>query len=231
MFLSKIIAFLKRDNEYNIKSDYTSIQLFFIIYYRFWQVLRGLLLKITFKKSRGLIFCGKNVSIEHSYQIRVGKNLILENGVKINALSENGILLGNNVTVAKDTIIVCTGVISNKGKGLKIGNNSSIGSQSFISCQGGVIIGSDVIMGPGVRMFAENHNFDNLQIPIRKQGENRKGILVEDNCWVGAGVCILDGVHISSGTVIAANSVVNKSFPPNSVLAGIPAKVIKYRFQ
>lgn len=227
--LEKLVSILKRDPFYRMKSDYSGCQRYWILFYRGTQAFRGLYKRLYFKESSGLFFCGRRVVIEHGYQISTGPSLVLEDGVHINALSENGITFGRNITIAKGTVIVCTGVIANKGVGLRIGDYSAIGAQSFIGAQGGITIGNDVIMGPGVQIFSENHNFELPDIPIRKQGENRKPVVIEDNCWVGSGVTILGGVTIGEGSVIAARSVVTKNIPAFSVVAGIPAKVIKSR--
>jgi galactoside O-acetyltransferase len=64
---------------------------------------------------------------------------------------------------------------------------------------------------------------------IRLQGETRQGIVVEDNCWVGAGSIFLDGVRVGTGSVVAAGSVVTKDVPPYAIVAGSPARVIKIR--
>ena len=226
--VEKIVAFLKNDPNYTIKIDYRLRQLLYILTYRGVQVVRGLFVKLSISAD-GLVFCGRGVVIQHGYQIKAGPNLILEELVHINALSEQGISFGRNVTVAKGTIIVCTGVIANRGIGLTIGNNSAIGAQSFLGCQGGVRLGNNVIMGPGVRIFSENHNFDDVTIPIRLQGETRKGVFIHDDCWVGSGVTILDGVCIGEGSLVAAGSVVTKDIPPFSVVAGVPAGILKNR--
>lgn len=223
-----IISLLKKDPSYRFKTEYRLRQLFYILLYRGLQLIRGFRIRLKIK-AQGLIFCGRAVVIEHGYQITSGANLILEDMVHINALSENGIAFGRNVTVAKGTVIVCTGVIANRGTGLIIGDYSAIGAHSFIGSQGGITIGSDVIMGPGVRIFSENHNYDNSELPIRKQGEIRKKVLIEDDSWVGSGVTILGGVTIGRGSVIAAGSVVTKNIPAYSVVAGIPAKIVKKR--
>ena len=226
--LEKIIAHLKNDPSYKLDKNYSLKQLFFIVWYRFGQILRGLILKIKIS-SPGIVFCGRHVIIQHGYQFKAGRSLIIEDGVHINALSDKGIVVGENVTIAKYAILTCTGVIANKGTGIKIGNNSAVGAQSFLGGQGGITIGNDVIMGPQVKIFSENHNYEQTQTVIRKQGEFRKGVVIGDDCWIGAGTIILDGVHISNGCVIAAGSVVTKSVTGNSVVAGIPAKVIKQR--
>ncbi|MBS1505293.1 MAG: acyltransferase [Bacteroidetes bacterium] len=226
--IEKIIALLKGDPAYRLDTTYSFRQLFFIVWYRMGQVARGFFIKIRISAS-GIIFGGRGVIVQHAYQVRAGKNLILEEGVFINALSENGIILGDNVTIAKMAILSCTGVIANKGVGISIGNNSAVGAQSFLGGQGGINIGNDVIMGPQVKIFSENHNYAQLDVIIRKQGESRKGVTIGDNCWIGAGVTILDGVVIEAGCVIAAGAVVTKSVPANSIVAGVPAKIIQTR--
>lgn len=224
-----IISKLKKDPDYKFKAVYTDRQLFNIVKYRGLQIARGLFGRLKIKMSNGVLFCGRAVVIENGYMIKSGPNLILEDYVQINALSEKGIILGRNVTIGKAAIIMCSGVIANKGVGLIIGDYSAVGAQSFIGAQGGITIGNDVIMGPGVRIFSENHNFDRFDTPIRKQGESRSPVTIEDDCWIGSGVTILGGVTIGRGTVIAAGSVVTKNIPSMSIVAGIPAKVLKTR--
>jgi acetyltransferase-like isoleucine patch superfamily enzyme len=226
--IEKIISKLKRDPWYRLDHSYSGRQLATIVYHRAFQLARGFFMQIRISSS-GMIFCGRDVIIEHAYQIQSGKNLIIEDGVHINALSAKGILLGNNVTIAKRAILTCTGVIANKGTGIVIGHNSAVGAMSFLGGQGGITIGDDVIMGPQVKIFSENHNYGDPAVVIRKQGENRKGVVIGNNCWIGAGVTILDGVTIADGCVIAADSVVTGSVPADSVVIGSPARVIKSR--
>lgn len=224
-----VLKRFKNDNSLKIKMNYSNVELFYIMKYRLYQVFRGLFKKIILKKVGGFLFIGNQVKIEYPNLVEFGKNTILEDGVIINALSQNGIIFGDNVTIAKYAILQCTGIIANKGIGIKIGNNSAVGAQSYLGGQGGIEIGNDVIMGPGVRIFSENHNYQNPDALIRKQGENRKGVKIQNNCWIGASSTILDGVEIGEGSIIAAGSVVTRSISPNSIAAGIPAKVIKNR--
>jgi acetyltransferase-like isoleucine patch superfamily enzyme len=228
--LERIIGFLKNNPSYKLDDGYTLRQLFFIVWYRGFQLVRGLFLKIRVS-SKGLIFCGAKVIVHHAYQVNAGKSLIIEEGVYINALSEKGIVFGNNVTIAKYAILNCTGVIAKKGVGIEIADGSAIGAQSFLGGQGGIKIGKDVIIGPQVKIFSENHNYSRGDLIIRAQGESRVGVEICNNCWIGSGVTILDGVKISSGCVVAAGAVVTKSMPENSLVAGVPAKVIKSRIR
>ena len=229
--IEKLIKILKSDSSYQLDLNYSSKELFYIINYRLFQIIRGYIKKFYLKKSKGFIFGGKNVKIQYGFLIKAGRNLILEDNVILDALSCNGILFGDNVTIAKNTILQCTGVIAQKGVGIIIGNNSAIGAQSYLGGQGGIEIGDDVIMGPGVKIFSENHNYSDDSVEIRRQGVTRIGVKIKNNCWIGAGAIILDGVEIGEGCVIAAGSVVTKSIPPNLIAVGIPAKIIKSRFE
>ncbi|OOQ57917.1 hypothetical protein BC343_13320 [Mucilaginibacter pedocola] len=202
--------------------------MFIVLLGRSRQVLRGLFVKILVK-SKGLMFIGTGVKIKHAHLISAGKNLILEDGVYLNALSANGIKLKDNVTIARNSTILCTGVIAHKGIGVSIGNNTGINENAFIGGQGGIEIGDNVIIGPGVKIFSENHVFADADVIIKNQGVTRVGVVIKDNCWIGAGVTIIDGVTIGEGCVIAAGSVVTRSVPPNSIARGVPAKVLKSR--
>jgi acetyltransferase-like isoleucine patch superfamily enzyme len=229
MIIEKLIKTLKNDPNYKWESVYSGRDLFSVAWVRCFQVIRGLLLKPFLKRSAGLLFVGTHVKVRHGYQITAGKNLILGDNVDINALSTNGIQLGDNVSIARDSILFCTGVIAQKGIGITIGDRTGIGARAFLAGQGGITIGSDVITGPNIQIFSENHNFSDLEQTIKTQGVTKQVTVIGSNCWLGGGVTILAGVTIGDGCIIAAGSVVTKSVPQNSVVAGVPAKVVKSR--
>lgn len=229
MLLEKLIRILKNDPDYKWESRYSIRDLTVVSGRRSVQMLRGLFLRPFLKNSAGLLFIGSGVKISHAYQLSTGKNMIIEDHVYINALSENGIVIGNNVSIARDSILICTGVIAQKGAGITIGAGTGINARAYFSGQGGIKIGADVIFGPEVKIFSENHNYSSPEQTIKAQGVSRIGVIIGDNCWIGAGATILDGVTIGSGCVIAAGSVVNRSIPENSIAAGVPAKIIKNR--
>lgn len=62
------------------------------------------------------------------------------------------------------------------------------------------------------------------------KNDNDKDVIIEGDAWFGINVTVLSGVHIGRGSVIAAGSVINRSFPPYSIIGGVPAKLLKYRF-
>lgn len=227
--IEKIIRKLKNDPDYKWESAYNGRDMLSLTWVRGWQAFRGLFLKPFLKTSKGFVFLGTHVKVRHAYQLSAGKNLILDDNVSINALSVNGIRFGNDVSVARDSILFCTGVIAQKGTGISIGDRTGIGARAFIAGQGGVTIGNDVITGPNIKIFSENHNFDDIQLTIKEQGVTKQPTVIGNNCWLGGGVTILAGAIIGDGCVIAADSVVTRSVPPNSVVAGVPARVIKTR--
>jgi len=103
---------------------------------------------------------------------------------------------------------------------LEIGDNSYLGYNSYYG-QGEIKIGKNVLVGPYVSVTASNHvrldgNFRNSNFLAKK-------IVIEDDVWIGAHSCILAGVTIGKGAVVAAGSVVNKSVPPNTTVGGVPA--------
>ncbi|TAH09076.1 MAG: acyltransferase [Sphingobacteriia bacterium] len=192
--------------------------------------VRGLVKKVFFKKAGGMVLIGRGVSIRYAHYLQTGRDFIVEDFAEINCKSHRGIIAGDRVTIGKHAIIRPSNAYGGDvGEGLKIGNNSSIGPFAYIGCSGYIEIGNNVIMGPRVGIFAENHHFNNLNIPIREQGVERSFVKINDDCWIASNVVILAGVTIGEGCVIASGSVVTRDIPAFSVVAGVPAKVIKLR--
>jgi acetyltransferase-like isoleucine patch superfamily enzyme len=228
-FVERLVARLKNDATYRIASHYTDRQLATVLWHRGRQYLRGIPLRLRARGVRGAVFRGRRVVVEHAYAFSCRRGLILEDGVVVNALSKRGIALGRNVTVARGATLTCTGVLAELGEGITIGDYSAVGAGSFLGGQGGIRIGRDVIMGPGVRIFSENHNHADVDRPIRTQGQSRAAVTIDNDCWIGGGVTILAGVTIGCGSVIAAGAVVSRDVPEFSVAGGVPARVLKSR--
>ena len=195
----------------------------------FFMKLRGFAKALFNKNIHNSIFIGRNVKLLSKKNLSIGKKVKIHSGVKIDALSKEGVNIHDNVVIGENTIIECTGSLQQIGKGLEIGNNTSFSNNCFFGCAGGIKIGNDVIVGQYVRFHSENHEYCDKSKLIRQQGVIHQGIKIGNNCWIGSGAVFLDGAEVGDGCVVAANAVVNKKFEKNKVIGGIPARVIKER--
>ncbi|MBB5647181.1 acyltransferase [Pedobacter cryoconitis] len=206
----------------------------------------GIVLHFALKQfaalTRGLRMCfylrnPKKMMLGHEVQFFVlsrihwGKYVKLGDHVVLSAVGEKGITLGNNVGIGAFSRLILATSFNHIGKHIEIGNNVGIGEFAYLGGAGGLHIGDDCIVGQYFSCHPENHLYDELTIPIRNQGVTRKGIYIGENCWIGSKVTVLDGVNIGQGSIIAAGAVVTKSFPENSVIAGVPARLLKKRDQ
>ena len=226
--LSRFVSRVKK-GPYVVDSTIPLKALFVFAFRRLAWLLRGGIKTLILQGRPSAVFMGPGVSLSNSSMIKFGKRVTLWRGVSIDGLSRNGVHLGDNVMIGDFCIIKATSVLCNLGSGFRMGNNSAIGAFSFIGAAGGVKIGDCVIMGQNVTFHSENHRYESLIRPIKDQGTTHLGIVIEDDCWVGAKVTFLDGAHVGTGSVIGAGAVVTGHIPPYSVAVGIPARVIKNR--
>lgn len=223
-FLNKILSKIKGE-KFELDERMPLCYLISFLFNKFFNCILGI---IKLRKI-GFISIAFSSKIKCVSKIKCGKVLNIDRNCYIDALSENGIIFGNNVSIGKNTTIECSGNIKDIGKGLVIGNNVGLGTHGFWGCAGGIVVGDNTIFGNFVTLHSENHNFSNRDISIRQQGVTRKGIKIGADCWIGAKVTILDGTVIGEGSVVAAGAVVRGEFPPYSVIGGVPAKVLKER--
>lgn len=192
--------------------------------------LKGCYKRLFFGAVKGNLFIGKQVTIRYPHHFFVGNDTIIEDGAEINCLSNDGIRLGDRVTIGKYAIIRPSNIYGGPiGDGLTIGNHSNIGPFNYIGCSGKITIGDRVMLGPRVSIYAEDHVFYNAEISIKEQGVKKQAVVIEDDCWIASNVIILAGVTIGKGSVVAAGAVVTETVPPYSIVAGVPAKLIKKR--
>ena len=227
-FIEYLIKKIK-GNDFELDKDISLGYLLGNIISMLINLIRGNLKTLTTKRNSVLVFVGKRSRIRMNKKITLGKGVNIGNDVVIDALSKKGVKIGNNVRIGDYTRILCTGSLKKIGVGFEIGDNCGIGENCFFGSAGGINIGNDVIMGQNIRFHSENHNYSDLNIPIRMQGVTNKGIKIGNDCWIGAGAVFLDGAELGDGCIVAANAVVTKKFPANSVIAGIPARVVKKR--
>lgn len=112
---------------------------------------------------------------------------------------------------------------TNFGRHIQLGKNIFINHACSFLDLGGITIEDDVQIGPRVNIVTENHPVD---LGIRKHLDV-KPVVIKRNVWIGAGATILPGVTVGENSIVAAGAVVNKDVPANTIVGGVPAKVIK----
>lgn len=113
---------------------------------------------------------------------------------------------------------------------LEVGDNVSIGFDNFLQARGGLTIGNNVMLAPGVKIWSTNHDYDDPDVPVDEQGHTHKPIVIGDNVFIASNAFILPGTTLPEGCIVSAGAVVGgKTYPPFAILAGNPARVIGYR--
>ena len=131
--------------------------------------------------------------------------------------------VGRDLSVHPGTTILNPGCI-------ECGDRVNIGLFNYIQAGGGVIMGDNVLLGPYTRIWTQNHNYKNPDIPVHDQGYTFRPVIIGHDVWIGANVFVMPGVVLGSRCVVSANSVVGrKEYPPGTVLAGYPARKIGAR--
>lgn len=164
--------------------------------------------KIISKKSRIFRF---PIDIRGRKFIDFGYQLTTGTGCRFEAFSKNG---------------ECT---------MRFGDNIQLNDYVHITAMNKVVIGNNVLMASRIYISDCVHGYYNEKdilhshpdVPPIKRSYQVKEVIIEDNVWLGEGVCVLPGVIIGKGSIIGAMSVVNRNIPPNSIAVGVPAKVIK----
>ena len=186
--------------------------------------------------------------------IEIGNNVTINREVHISSGDQNKTQVGNNSVCLEEQVNLGYSVqISTFGKNsqiylrkqvildrgvdirsldegyIEIGEYVYIGPYSCLAGPGPIKIGKSCLIGSHSGIYGNNHNFANPRHKIIDQGITCKGITIEEDCWLGTGVKVLDGVTIGQGSVIGAGAVVTKDIPSYSVAVGVPAKVISQR--
>ncbi len=160
----------------------------------------------------------------HSMGGKIGKNVKFYEGIRIVGNSPGAIVIGNDVRILRGVTMSTT----SEGR-VHVGNGVHIGEGSVIYSGVGIRIGDNAIIGPQNIIVDVEHRFQNSALPINQQGMITKEVCIEEDVWIASHCVIIKGVTIGKGSVIAAGSVVNRSIPPYSVAAGIPARILKKR--
>jgi acetyltransferase-like isoleucine patch superfamily enzyme len=190
--------------------------------------LRNIIYKLIFNRLGHRVYIQYGVEFIGTEKIQIGDGVHIFRGVRIDAKghAENEICIGNGVALEQGVNIG-----SMDDTSIYINEGTFIAPNVSIAGPGNIRIGKDCLIAANSGIFANNHVFSDIHQNIAAQGVTRQGIQIEDDCWLGHGVTVLDGVTIGKGSVIGAGSVVTKNIPPYSVAVGVPAKVIKSRIE
>ena len=189
--------------------------------------LRKIFYRFLFKKvGRGVAF-GRNITIRHPHKISIGDQCFIDDYAVLDAKGEGnqGITIGENVIVGRNTILSC------KGGSIHLKDYANISANCSLLSETSITVGKySFLAGHCYLVAGGNHSFSRTDIPIMFQPPLTKGgIDIGEDCWLGASVTVLDGVRLGRGCVIGAGAVVLDSFPDYSVAVGNPARKIKDR--
>lgn len=155
-------------------------------------------------------------------KIALGRGCKIHADASVDASRSPGVTFGDKVTLNRYAYV------QGGNGGVRLGDRVEINNHSIINGTGGVDIGEDTLVGPGVRIISYQHQYAR-GATIRSQPVDAKPIRIGRDVWLGANAVILAGVTIGDGAVVAAGAVVREDVPPYAVVAGVPATIKKYR--
>ncbi|MEW5869574.1 MAG: DapH/DapD/GlmU-related protein [Chloroflexota bacterium] len=188
--------------------------------------LRGVAYRLMLRM-QGMAAIERNVRLRYASHIRLGHGSYLDEGVYIHACPA-GVEIGENTLVMHGAVLHVYNFRDLPHAWIRIGRDSLVGEYTVIRGQGGVTIGDRVYTSPMTQIIAVNHVFDDPERPFIEQGITAQGIVIEDDVWLGSAAVVTDGVRVGKGAVVAAGAVVTRDVPPHSIVAGVPAKVIRH---
>lgn len=180
------------------------------------EFLRGCFWSIVLLRAWKGLRVGKGFNIIGS--AKLGKSVTIGRNVKL----YNNIAIGFGTIIGDNVELRC-----NKDQKIVVGEICTVNRGSILI--GNVRIEKNCLIAPNCVLAGGNHIFSDTFIPINKQGVKSKGIIIEENVWIGASSVILDGVTIGEGSVVGAGSVVTKNIPKGVIAVGNPCRIIKDR--
>lgn len=128
---------------------------------------------------------------------------------------------GNNVVIKPYVVLL-------RLENLSLGNNVSIHHFAYLDAEGGISLGNNVSIAHSSSILSSNHVWDNPSLAIKYNHLEYMPVVIDDDVWIGCGCRVLAGTHILGHSVVAAGAVVNKNVESNTVVGGVPARVLKY---
>ena len=175
--------------------------------------------------------CGRGVAMSRGLTLRCPAGLSIGDGTVI----DERVMFDLKSAAARVEIgarnQIMTGATFDTGYegSIRIGDDSLIGAYSVLTGHGGLKIGANTMIAAHCHIVAGTHRHERTDIPMSRQGLTAKGIVIEDDVWIGSGVKVLDGVRIGRGSIISAGAVVTRDVAPMSIMAGVPARLVRMR--
>ncbi|ADR35045.1 acetyltransferase [Sulfuricurvum kujiense DSM 16994] len=155
--------------------------------------------------------------------IQIGDNVSIFGNIDLRNRENGKIIIEDNVSFDHDVRLV-----SAREGTIRIGSGSAIGPYTIMNGGGSILIGQKCLFAKSISINANDHQFEKSSC-IRDQGFTYGDIVIEDDVWLGANVCINKGVKIQKGSIIGANAVVTKNTEEYSINAGVPSRMIGMR--
>ncbi|MCB0122934.1 MAG: hypothetical protein KDE58_11855 [Caldilineaceae bacterium] len=178
------------------------------------------------KVGRNVLF-GSNITFRHPHKIQIGDNVIIDNNCMLDAkgVHNSGITIGNNVFLGRNTIVSCKDGDVILEDGVNVGFNCEIYSASTVRLRKNALVSAYCYFVGGGGYDLARHDISFAE----QEGLDSTGIEVGENTWIGARTTALDGITIGREAVVAAGSLLREDVPPATIVAGVPARIVRHR--
>ncbi len=175
---------------------------------------------------RNVLF-GSNITFRHPHKIHIGDNVYIDNNCMLDAkgVNNNGIAIGNNVFLGRNTIVSCKDGNVILEDGVNVGFNCELYSASTVVLRKNALVSAYCYFVGGGGYDLERHDISFAE----QEGLDSRGIEVGADTWIGARTTALDGISIGQGAVVAAGSLLREDVPALTIVAGVPARIVRKR--
>ncbi len=189
-------------------------------------VLRKILIPGLLAESGSGTVWGHGVVLRHPGKMRVGRGVVVDDGCYFDA---KGCKVGE-FEIGDDAFVSRGCIVSGKDGPLTLGPRVNLGASCILYASTGLHIGADTMLAANCYIGGGRYDpHARRDRPIAEQALPRRGVVIEEDCWIGAGVTVVDGITIGRGAVIGAGAVVTRDVPPYTIAAGVPARAIGER--